>query len=135
MATEGLGKVLIDTSAWIDFFRKKGPTFSAVAKLLEERRICSAGLIVAELMQGVKSEKELSVIREFSSVFDFFPETLQTWEQAGELSFAMRKKGVTIGLSDCYIAILAHDNDVLLLTLDAHFKLIQKEIAISLFIP
>ena len=44
------------------------------------------GIIVAELMQGAKSEKELSVLRDFVHVFPFIPDSLQIWQAAGELS-------------------------------------------------
>ncbi len=52
-------KVLVDTSAWIDFFRMKDPELhKLVAMLLREGRPCGTGIIVSELIRGAKTTKE-----------------------------------------------------------------------------
>lgn len=126
-------KVLVDTSAWIDFFRKVEPCYSVVLQLLTDERVCSTGLIVAELMQGAKSERELATLRDFVHVFEFIPESPRVWLSAGELSFRLRRKGKTIGLSDCFIAAAAQEANAEILTLDVHFELIKSEAKIRLF--
>ena len=60
-----MDKILIDTSAWIEFFKKKEPWYSAVSGLMDDKRVCCAGIILAELIQGAKSEKEMEVLRGF----------------------------------------------------------------------
>lgn len=120
-------KVLVDTSAWIEFFRKKDPYYRVVLELIDNARICCVGIVFAELLQGVKSQKEFNVLKEFLYVFDFLPETTEMWRKAGELSYLLRQKGKTIGLSDCYISVIASSNNVKLLTLDRHFEVIGKE--------
>lgn len=132
MATRDSGSVLVDTSAWIDFFRKNEPCYSLVDKLLSSGRVCCTGLILAELMQGAKSDKEISVIREFLSVFSFLVESTATWDRAGSLAFALRKKGKTVGLSDCLLAVLANESDAEILTLDTHFSIIKEALTIRL---
>jgi predicted nucleic acid-binding protein len=67
------GKVLVDTSVWIAFFRKS--YHSTVIGLLSEDRVCSAGIIVAELMQGPKSGTELAILKDFIHTFEFLPES------------------------------------------------------------
>lgn len=129
----GLARVLVDTSAWIDFFRKNEPGHSLVLQLMAEERVCSCGLILAELMQGAKSEKELAVLRDFVHVFPFLAESPKNWQEAGELSYKLRRKGKTVGLADCYIAILARINAAAILTNDSHFELLQHEAKIVLF--
>jgi predicted nucleic acid-binding protein len=128
-----LDKVLVDTSVWIEFFRKKAPYYGIVLELMDEDRICCVGLILAELMQGAKSEKELNTIKEFLHVFDFLPESIDVWEGAGELSCMLQRKGVTVGLSDCYISVITKSFNAKLLTLDKHFSAIQKEITLKLY--
>jgi predicted nucleic acid-binding protein len=128
-----LDKVLVDTSVWIEFFRKKAPYYGIVLELMDDDRICCIGLVLAELMQGAKSEKELNTIKEFLHVFDFLPETIDLWEDAGELSFMLQRKGVTVGLSDCYISVTTKSANANLLTLDKHFSAIQKETVLSLY--
>jgi predicted nucleic acid-binding protein len=133
MAIKDSGKVLVDTSAWIDFFRKKEPSYSIVSELLTENRIVSAGIIVAELLQGAKSEKEVAVIKDFIHVFEFLSETPQLWEEAGELSYNMRRKGKTMGLSDCLIAVVTKHYNSSLLTLDTDFVALKKETDLDIY--
>jgi predicted nucleic acid-binding protein len=133
MATKDSGKVLVDTSAWIDYFRKKEPAYGIVSELLQEERICSIGIVLAELLQGAKSMKEVTVINDFIHVFEFLPETPQSWEQAGELSFHLRGRGRTVGLSDCFIAVMSKQYNAALLTFDADFTAIKDEMKLSLY--
>lgn len=133
MEISALANVLIDTSVWIEFFRKHEPYHGIVSRLIDEERVSCTGLILAELMQGAKSEKELSVLGDFMHVFTFLPETPQLWADAGRLSFNLRRKGVTIGLADCFIAIVATAANVQVATLDTHFETLKRSAKISLF--
>lgn len=126
-----MNRILVDTSAWIEFFKKKEPYYQSVSKLMDNEGICCIGIVLAELLQGAKSSKELNTLKEFPYVFDFLPESEKLWEKAGELSFKMRSRGV--GLSDCYIAVMAKTYNVKLLTLDKHFGAINKELEIKLY--
>lgn len=130
---EGLDKVLVDTSAWIEFFRKKEPYYSVVLELIDNDIVCCIGIVLAELLQGAKSDKELNTIKEFLHVFEFLPESVKSWEKAGELSYTLKQKGKAIGLSDCFIAVLAKTNNVKLLTLDKHFDVLEKEFELKLY--
>ncbi|OQZ01544.1 MAG: VapC toxin family PIN domain ribonuclease [Candidatus Brocadia sp. UTAMX2] len=125
--------VLVDTSAWIEFFRKKAPYHKTVLELIDSNSICCAGIVLAELIQGAKSQKEVDVLKEFLHVFDFIPDSTEVWEKAGELSFSLRRKGEIVGLADCYISVVASSNKVKLLTLDKHFDIIRKEITLNLY--
>ncbi len=128
-----MAKVLVDTSAWIEFFRKRDPYYHVVSELMDDDRICCLGIVLAELLQGAKSEKELSTLKEFLHVFDFLPETPELWEKAGELSFSLQRKGRASGLSDCYIAVAAQASEAAIYTLDRHFSAIGRETAIHLY--
>ena len=132
MATTDWDKVLIDTSAWIDFFRKKEPIYDTVLGIIDTCHVCCAGIIIAELIQGAKSLREVEIIKEFIHVFDFLKETPAIWESAGKLSFLLRSKGKPVGLADCYIASLAKSHDAALLTLDSHFQTIKSHEKINL---
>lgn len=121
-----MARVLVDTSVWIEFFRKREPYHGIVARLIDEEQVVCCGIILAELMQGGKSEKELAVLGDFLQVFTFIPETPELWAAAGRLSFQLRRKGVTIGLSDCYIAVAAASARVQVATLDSHFEALCK---------
>lgn len=134
-ATEisALARVLVDTSVWIEFFRKHEPYHSIVTRLIDDEQVYSCGIILAELMQGAKSDKELAVLDDFPRVFPFIAETPQLWAAAGKLAFQLRRKGVTIGLSDCYIAVAAASVRAQVATLDGHFQLLGKPAKITLY--
>lgn len=127
------GKILVDTSAWIEFFRKKDPYHTVVLELIDSARICCVGIVFAELLEGAKSQKELNVLKEFQYVFDFLPETIEMWRKAGELSYLLRQKGKAVGLSDCYISVAVSSNNTQLLTLDRHFEVIGKETGLNFY--
>lgn len=132
MEINGLDKVLVDTSAWIDYFRKKEPVYSRVSTLLDDDKICCVGLVMAELIQGVKNRNVIKALEDFTYVFTFLEESAKLWAKAGELSFTLKKAGKQIGLADCYIAIIANSNKVGLLTLDSHFTSIKEHVSIGL---
>jgi|Deesub1362A_J573_1020465.scaffolds.fasta_scaffold00317_34 hypothetical protein len=133
METRGSDKVLVDTSVWIDFFRKREPFYTIVRQLIDEDRVCCLDMILAELIQGARSERKVDVLKDFLQAFDFIHVHSGLWEQAGMLSYHMRKKGRPLGLADCFIAIVAYSNKIELLTLDKHFKYIKGEIGLRLY--
>lgn len=92
------------------------------------------GIVLAELLQGAKSQREFEVLKEFMYVFNFLPESTEMWKKAGELSYLLRQKGKAIGLSDCYISVITISNNVQLLTLDRHFEAIGKEVGLNLYV-
>ena len=133
MKTAALAKVLVDSSVWIEFFRKNEPYHGIVSRLMDDERIVCCGLILAELMQDVKSDKELTVLENFLNVFTFVSETPELWAAAGKLSHKLRCKGITVGLSDCFIAVAAASANVPVATLGSHFDMLCKPAGISLF--
>ena len=126
-------RILIDTSVWIEYFRNQSPVFVAfLEELVKTREIYVPRIILAELMQGAKSEKELTVIAEFMDAFIIIDQTEKTWINAGRLSHELRRKGKNINLMDCYIAVIAQENNCSILTLDRHFKDIRQYAGIKL---
>ncbi len=133
MGTNVLARVLVDTSVWIEFFRQREPYHGIVSKLIDDEKVVCCGIILAELMQGAKSDKELAVLDDFIKVFTFIPETPELWAAAGKLSGKLRRKGITVGLSDCFIATAAASVKAQVATLDSHFAALCKPAGISLY--
>jgi len=120
-------KVLIDTSVWITYFKDRDSQFSdRVDELLAAAHVCVPKVVIAELIQGAKSEKEIAIIEEFFEAFTIIDHTENTWEKAGRLSFSMKRKGINIHLIDCYLAVTAQENNCKLFSLDEHFSSIKK---------
>ena len=125
--------VLIDTSVWIEYFRKVQPYFDKTETLIEEKRVCTASIILAELLQGSRSDSEFVALQSASEVFEVLEADHLAWVDAARLSSRLRRKGKSVGLADCLIATLAHRSHCLLWTLDKHFKLIRAELSLSLY--
>ena len=126
-------KILIDTSVWIKYFRDKSAGLSKkVDEILSRHEVYVPKIVIAELIQGSKSEREISVIEDFVDAFNIIDQKEDTWVKTGRLSYNLKKKGKTINLTDCYIAVIAQEYDCCIFSLDEHFKDIQKSCAIKL---
>ncbi len=128
-----LPRILIDTSVWIEYFRSRSSSLSnEVDDILSRREVCVPSIVIAELVQGAKSEREISIIKDFLEAFNIIDQKEDTWLKAGELSFNLKRKGRIVNLTDCYIAVIAQEHDCQIFTLDEHFKDIQKSFNIRL---
>lgn len=125
------GNVLIDTSAWVDFFRT-GKNKELIGALMEERRAAFCGLIRAELLRGARGQKEVRVLKNLFSALACYHESAETFHKAGLLGCALAKKGQNIATIDLVIAQVCVDNRLRLLTYDKHFMAIAKEAEIEL---
>ena len=126
-------KVLIDTSVWISYFGNNSPQLSEqVDDLMSKAEICVPRTVIAELIHGSRSEREMATIESFVDAFTIVDQTETTWNKAGRLAYSLKKKGKNVSLTDCYIAVIAHEQDCKVYTLGEHFKDIQRMIKISL---
>lgn len=126
-------RVLIDTSVWIAFFRNTSPEISEkVEDLISNAEVCVPHIVIAELIQGAKSDREIATIESFVDTFTIIDQTENTWIKAGKLAYSLKKKGRTINLADCYIAVMGQEQACRIYTLDVHFKDIQKVTGIQL---
>jgi Predicted nucleic acid-binding protein, contains PIN domain len=126
-------KVLIDTSIWIEYFGNPSEDLaSRVDTYLSEETAFVPVVVLTELIQGAKSEKEISAIEELFLAVHLLDQQKDTWRHAGLLSYQLKRKGLTVGLTDCYIAQIALENCCEIFTKDAHFQLIAKVVPLPL---
>ena len=126
-------KILIDSSIWIDYFQNKSSSISGkMDKILSEDEVYIPRIVIAELIQGAKSEKEISIIEDFLDAFHIIDQKEDTWLKAGRLSYDLKKKGKNINLLDCYITIIAQEYGCKIFSLNRHFKEIKSIADISL---
>lgn len=124
---------MIDTSVWIEYLRNRSSSFSnRIDEILSKDEVYVPKIVIAELIQGAKSDREVSIIRDFLEAFNIIDQSEDTWFKAGELSFSLKRKGKIVNLADCYIAVIAQENICQIFTLDEHFKDIQKSLPITL---
>lgn len=114
--------ILVDTSIWIEFFKKTSTAGDVVAELLSKDRVWVSGVILFELVQGAKSEAEKDRIISQLTGLNYVEMSVLLWRKAGELSKAMKKKGVTLPISDILLAVIAIEFGLSVFTLDKHFE-------------
>lgn len=114
--------VLADTSVWIEFFKQRSEAGDALVTLIRENSVWTCGVVLFELVQGVKSDPEKSEILSTLGHLDYAEMSPSLWQKAGELSASLRKKGLTLPHSDVFIAAIAIEHNLSIFTLDGHFK-------------
>ena len=97
-------------------------------QILKDGRVVIGGIILTELLQGAKIRKEFDAVLEGMVSLPILNPTLNTWVEAGRISFMLRRKGITIPTTDLIIAVLALENNCMVLTLDSHFRLVLYDI-------
>lgn len=113
--------VLVDTSAWIHYFRRgDSPLADALETLLEERRAALAGVPLAEVRQGLRPPEEATVLA-LLELLPWVDTTRDDFECAGLLLAGLRRRGVSIPTTDGVVAAQCLNRGMALLEDDRHF--------------
>lgn len=119
--------VLVDTSCWIEYFNRPGtPSANTVEEAIKEDRAVLTGVVLAELSQGAKTESELSRLQVALGALRWVTTSQEVCERAGGIGFELRRRGVTVPVTDCIIAAAAESIGGRILTLDGHFARISE---------
>ncbi|MBN1960633.1 MAG: PIN domain-containing protein [Deltaproteobacteria bacterium] len=115
--------VLVDTSVWIDFFKRDNPL--DLSMYVEPDEIVTCLPVIQEILQGFSDEGVYRLAK--SSLFSLpileTPISQVVFEEAVDLYRIARRQGYTIRSSvDCLIAACALRNDVLVLHRDRDFS-------------
>ncbi len=129
-------KILIDTSIWVEFFRKKNSAVSTkLREYLKLNQACYAGPIFVELYQGAKSQYETGILSELFDTINYVDITRNHYHHAGLVSQRAAREGKVFSTIDMILAVLAHDEDLSIFSLDHHFRDISRYCPISLILP
>ena len=127
--------ILVDTSAWVEFFRAtESSTDRHLTELVEsEAPIAVTDPIVMEVLAGARSEVEAQQLRDGMLSFEFLPVGLPDYEAAAGIYRACRRAGETVRSHiDCLIAALAIRIGGSLLHADAHFDVIARHTSLRI---
>jgi len=126
--------VLVDTTVWIDFFAaRSSPHVAALESLIERREdICICGIILTEVLQGIRKDSEFQKTRDLFNNLIFLPMHYPVFLRSADIFRKLRSKGITIRKSlDCMIASVAIENDIPLLQNDKDFQPIEKHCSLK----
>ena len=128
--------MLVDTSVWIDFFngyesRQAEHLASAIA---EAEPIVIPGIVLTEILLGLKNDAEAERISALLGAFDVVAEpTRADYIEAARIYRLCRAKGFTVRSTiDCLIAQLCLRDDFALLSKDRDFKAIADCVPLQL---
>jgi predicted nucleic acid-binding protein len=121
-------RVLVDTSAWIEFLNgQTSQVADEVSRLLgSDHDLCTCGVIAAEVLQGLRrASGHAKVARLFADLTFLEAAGLATYVRAAEIYRELRSRGVTVRSTiDCLIAALAEEHRCVILARDRDLELI-----------
>ena len=121
--------ILVDTSVWIDFFAGANKKHAiALERILNENEnVCTCGLIMAEILQGIRPDSDFIRTENALKKLTYLAFNQEIFIKAAAIYRFLRKKGITLQSPiDCIIASLAIHYKVQLLHNDRDFDLITK---------
>ena len=122
--------ILVDTSVWIDFFNGHDSVEAVHLRscIADARPLMIPGLVLAEILVGLRTEAEVKRVARVLSAFDTAPEfDSADYAKAAELYRGCRSRGFTIrSLIDCLLARLCLRYGYELLAKDRDFDSIGK---------
>ena len=117
-------KIIVDTSVWIEYLKNRTTITEKLDQLLLAGHICTLGPVVAELLQGARTEKDYQLLINSISGLSYVETAVEDWIKAGTISFKLKKKGITIPITDCLIAVVAMRLNASIMSYDQHFEAI-----------
>jgi predicted nucleic acid-binding protein len=115
-------RVLIDTSAWIEFFRgRKFTICDQVFTLILEDRVVNCGLVEYELLLGARKE-EIQGLESQLNKLEYLEMEKKDYKNAADLSKVLKARGKNLKFIDLAIASFCIERNLLLLSLDSDFE-------------
>jgi len=118
--------ILVDTSVWIESFRRGGRRLEDLVPLDE---VVTCLPVVQEVLQGFADERAFHVAREamFALPQVDSPLSAEIFEEAVELHRAARRRGLTLRSSiDCLIASCALRHDLEIVHRDRNYEALAR---------
>ena len=120
-------RVVIDTSVWVEYLRGKDQALvESVRDLIRAQRAVACGIVLAELLAGVKARKDRNTLKQTMDALDYAEVSRATWILAGEMLSTLMRKGTRVPLTDLVVAAVTLENKCELFTLDSHFDRIPE---------
>lgn len=128
--------VLVDTSAWIEFFRRDGdPAVKLAMKaLIEALEATLCGPVEMEFLGGARLH-ERPRIQSRLDILPYLGFDQKIWRIAASHYALLRQKGLTLPWNDIVIASLALRADCRVYAVDQHFNKMAEHLDLQLYTP
>jgi predicted nucleic acid-binding protein len=124
--------VLVDTSAWIEVFRKKSPL--ELERFVEFDEVVTCLPVIGEVLQGFREDRAFRIAREALTSLPIVesPLRLEVFEEAAQIYRSARRVGLTVRSGvDCLVAACAVRNGLTVLHRDRDFDLLKRVSALE----
>jgi len=118
--------ILVDTSVWVEAFRRaKSDKAIHLRELLDADQVALVAPVRVEILSGA-SAAELPRLRRVLSALPLHLPTLETWDRIDEWVERSARAGQRFGVADLLIAALAAQHDLAVWSLDVDFERMAK---------
>ncbi len=119
---------LVDTSSWIEALRVDGDpdVTKRVFTLMSEGSAVLCDMVILELWNGARGEKEKQGLTELEEGLRFCSIDGSVWKTAKDLARTCRSRRLTIPTTDLLIFACAKRHDVELEHCDEHFTVLEE---------
>jgi predicted nucleic acid-binding protein len=122
-------RLLLDSTVCIDFFAGRETIQTATLEQCFQNgdEMCYCGFVLAEVLQGIRDEKQLVIVkRQFENLI-YLEDDRSTFELGATIYRELRRKGITIRNSvDCLISAVVIQHGVNFLENDRDYKFIDQ---------
>ncbi len=126
--------VLVDTSVWIDYF---GDVVSTQVQQLDglvgRKQVLTGDLVLAEVLQGVRSDREFRIVRDALLTLDVVQLTSPALAVRSAQNYrVLRRHGLTVRKTiDCLIATWCIEHGIPLLYSDRDYQPFVKHLGLQ----
>jgi len=122
----------IDTSVWIPYFRDGGAEYGDfIDALIDENRVHINGIVLAELLTGARSPAEIDRLSLALAGLKLVPSGWDSFQSAGSNGWALKRKGISVPLSDVIISSDCIDHGLVLVESDKHYAAIAAHLPLK----
>lgn len=122
----------VDTSVWIPYFQEgSSERGDFIDELIDDDRIHINGIVLAELLTGARSPADLDRLTSALAGLKFIASDRNSFQSAGRNGFALKKRGVSVPLSDIIIATDCIDHGLVLIETDKHYAAIAAHLPLK----
>jgi predicted nucleic acid-binding protein len=125
----------VDTSIWIPYFRDGGAEYGDfIDALIDENRVHINGIVLAELLTGARSSAEIDHLSLALAGLKFVPNDRDSFQSAGRNGYALKRKGISVPLSDVIISSDCIDHGLVLVESDKHYAAIAAHLPLKRYV-
>ena len=130
-------RVLVDSSVWVDALADPGsPLAAGVDELLAEPgRAATTGVILQEVLQGVRSPRQVAQVATMLGGLTYLPASREVHKRAAALYRSLRARGITAHTVDVLVPQVALDHGAAVWSLDHHLTEIAGRTKLRLYRP